>query len=277
MRERYHTMDKLGEGGIAVVYRAWDSLNKREVALKVMKSSSAADETTRLRFQREAEILAELDHPCLPKVYEHGVTESGQPYLAMQILRQEARELCFREKVETAIKLCDCLEYVHSRGILHRDIKPENIVFGPGARVWLVDWGLAGAQECELRLTRENTYLGTLRYSSPEQLQGRHSEANDVFSLGCALYEIFTGRMAHQGEQIHEIITAVLNTEPPPAHKVAPVPEAIGRLLSQMLRRDLSGRLVDLDAVRAALEAAREVKSPLRARGWMERLSRLAS
>jgi len=276
---RYHTTEILGEGGNAKVYRAWDSLQKREVALKVLKSSSAADETSRLRFQREADILAGLDHPCLPKVYDHGLNESGQPYMAMQImLGHRAKELSYREKLEMAIKLCDCLDYVHGQGVLHRDIKPENIVHGTGARVWLVDWGLAGPMEqCQARLTRENTYLGTLRYSSPEQLQGRHFKANDVFSLGCSLYEIFTGQAAHQGEQIHDIVFAVLNTEPRPAHQIAQLPGTISRLLSHMMKKDFSTRLKDLLEVKATLEAAREESLPSPRASWMERLSRIAS
>lgn len=162
-----------------------------------------------------------------------------------------------KQKVEVARALCRVLRHVHSRGVLHRDIKPENIMLNADGKVWLLDWGLAGMEvetEGEKRLTAENTFLGTLRYAAPEQIQGQRSAANDVFSLGATLYEFFTLQHAHPGEDINEIICAVLMRDPEAAERMAPVPVWISNLLQNMLKKNPSERATSLHQIDRLLE-----------------------
>lgn len=268
---RYQKITLIGEGGLGRVYRAFDRVLGRYVAIKVLHRELADKPEQAERFNREFEILKSLSHPMLPEVYDQGVTPKGEPYFTCQFLggrsmaewiEQWKRGLntwTLKQKLDIFGKLCRVLRYVQAQGVLHRDIKPENIMMTEDGQVWLLDWGLAtleSEQEGRQRLTAENTFLGTLRYAAPEQIQGQRLTDNDVFSLGATVYELFTLRQAHPGEKINEVISAVLMIEPQPADQVAPVPTWLSTLLSNMLKKNPSERVRSLSEIESLVEAA---------------------
>lgn len=268
---RYQQITLIGEGGLGRVYKAFDRVLGKPVAIKVLHRHLADKPDHVQRFKREFEILQSLSHPMLPEVYEQGVTPKGEPYFTCQFLGGRSmgqwielwkRGLAIwnlKQKLELFGNLCRVLRYVHSQNVLHRDIKPENIMMTEDGQVWLLDWGLAvmdSEQEGQNRLTAENTFLGTLRYAAPEQIQGQRLADNDVFSLGATLYELFTLRQAHPGDKINEVIAAVFMMDPEAADQVAPVPTWISNLLADMLKKNLPERMTSLQEIERLLESA---------------------
>lgn len=251
------------------MYKAFDRVLGKYVAIKVLHQHLADKPDHVQRFQREFEILQILNDTSLPQVYEQGVTPKGEPYFTCQLLpgrsmaewiedwKQDVGTWSLKQKIDVARRLCRVLRHVHSRGVLHRDIKPENIMLNDDGQVWLLDWGLAALEvetAGENRLTAENTFLGTLRYAAPEQIQGQRSTLNDVFGLGATLYELFTLQLAHPGEDINEVICAVLMHDPAPADRVAAVPGWLSNLLQSMLKKNPSERKTSLHEIDHLLE-----------------------
>lgn len=268
---RYQHITLIGEGGLARVYSAFDRVRGHKVAIKVLHRNLADQVEQVKRFRREFEVLRSLRDPALPEVYEQGLTPKGEPYFTCQLIagRSMAEWIedwkagknpwTLAKRVEVARRLCQALRNIHSQGVLHRDIKPENIMLGTEGEVYLLDWGLAAsevADDAADRLTADNTFLGTLRYAAPEQIQGRRSIDNDVFSLGATLYELFTLQPAHPGQEVHEVINSVLMREPVPADQIAPVPLWLSSLLSRMLKKHPTARTRCLHEIEEALEAA---------------------
>jgi hypothetical protein len=194
----------LGRGGMGVVYKAVQKSCSRIVALKVLSPRSAATPEFVERFTREAEALAQLDHPNIVAIHRSGVHE-GVPYLVMEYVdglslrkRIRAKSLNTERAIEIATQVCEALQYAHSRGVIHRDVKPENILVGEGGKVKIADFGLAKLTSPEqARLTLSNVAMGTPHYMAPEQLEksGDVDERADLFSLGVVLYEMLTGQL----------------------------------------------------------------------------------
>ena len=195
----------IGCGGMGAVYRALQTDLQRPVAVKVMPESLSADPTFVERFRREAQTLGKLNHPNIVSVYDSGVS-NGVCYIVMELVEGTTlREAIAASAIDPAAalrivpKICDALAYAHDRGIVHRDIKPENILLGTGGVVKMVDFGLAkitADEDPDMMLTHTGARLGTLRYMSPEQLDGTSVDhRTDIYSLGVVLYEMLTGRV----------------------------------------------------------------------------------
>ncbi len=193
LAERYEVLTELGRGGMGVVYRARDPLLNREVALKVVSSGELTPETEE-RFQREAQIVAQMDHPGIVPIYDLGRHEGSLFFVMPLVTGTNLRHLLWEgslrlgEVLDIAIQVADALDYSHSRGIIHRDIKPENIMVarsnGEGVRVRVMDFGLAH-MTTESRLTKTGTLIGTVAYLSPEQVGARAFDGRtDIYSLG---------------------------------------------------------------------------------------------
>ena len=203
----YKITDKLGEGGMGVVYKAQDTKLDRPVALKFLAPHLLRDEEGRKRFEREAKAAAKLDHPNICTVYEIDEVD-GRTFIVMAFL--EGRPLSERidegplklpEALSIAIQMAEGLEAAHQKGITHRDIKPDNVMLMSGSRglVKLMDFGLAQLAGSS-QFTREGTTLGTVNYMSPEQAEGAPTgQATDLWSLGVVLYEMIAGRKAVPG------------------------------------------------------------------------------
>ncbi|MDC0746776.1 serine/threonine-protein kinase [Polyangium mundeleinium] len=250
-----------GSGGMGSVFQAHDRLVSGPVAIKVLHDHEPSDVA---RFDREARVLAGLDHPGIVRYVTHGVTSAGEPFLAMEWLAGEdlgARllrgRLTVAESVAAIGAAAEALATAHARGIVHRDIKPSNVFLVEGAldRVKLLDFGLA-RMRLSPRFTRTGVVLGTPSYMAPEQAYGAPSlDARvDVFALGAVLFECLTGRPAFAGNHVMSILAKVLLEEPPLLRDLRPeVPASLEALVACMLAKEPADRPVDAGEVADAL------------------------
>ena len=229
---RYVLLEKLGQGGMGVVYRAQDPLLQRIVAIKVISTPIDADEERRERFFREARSAGQLSHKNIVTIHDLGEHE-GQPYLAMEYLTgqdlaarmADPTRMSLRRKLDVACEICEGLEYAHAHGVIHRDIKPGNIFIADSGTVKLVDFGLARLVTSEL--TRSNVMMGTINYMSPEQVRGeRVDHRADIFSTAVVLYELFSGHRAFVGESFAATMYKILEVPPQPLLEIDSVAAA---------------------------------------------------
>lgn len=257
----FRIIDKVGEGGMGVVYRATDLRLGREVALKVLPSELVADEERRARFIREARTAAAVGHPNIVTVYEVD-EEEGVIFIAMELLvgttldrLLEDGALPSEKVLRHAIQAVEGLARAHASRIVHRDLKPSNILIGPDERVKLLDFGLARPSDeksgetdpdrslmptISAEVTREGKVLGTVAYMSPEQARGLALDSrSDIFSFGVVLYEMVTGVKPFRGETHTDTLTAILrDRQPPVARFNTEVPAELERIISRCLEKD---------------------------------------
>jgi len=242
---RYQLRQSLGVGGMSAVYRAYDPVIDREVALKVLPPEMGRDETLRLRFQEEARALAKLNHRNLVKIYAVG-EEGPVSFYAMELvqglsLRQvlAARgALPWRQALAVFVQLLAGLEAVHRCGIIHRDLKPGNLMLEPSGRVVLMDFGLSRRAERQ-NLTALGAVLGTPKYISPEQALGEPAgEPSDLYSAGVVLFEMLAGQPPFSGEDNISLLRRHVESPAPDIAEAAPeTPEALRLLLANLLAK----------------------------------------
>jgi serine/threonine protein kinase len=241
----YRIIEKLGEGGMGVVYRAEDTSLRRTVALKFLPPHLTGDPQARERFIHEAQAAAALNHPGICTVHEIGEADGGV-YIAMeciegQSLREELRSgsLDPDRILSLAIQVAEALQEAHDRGIVHRDIKPSNIMVTPSGRVKITDFGLAKVSG-STAVTQPGTVFGTVAYMSPEQAGGKPVDhRTDLWSLGVAIYEMIEGRRPFDGDNPQVVIHAILHSTPPPLTSAPPQLELV---VSKALARDAEDR-----------------------------------
>ena len=276
----YEVAAQIGVGGMGEVYQATDTNLKRQVAIKVLPEALAADPDRLARFQREAEVLAALNHPHIAHI--HGLERSdGMTALVMELV--EGPTLADRiangaipvdEALPIARQIAEALESAHEHGIIHRDLKPANIKLRPDGTVKVLDFGLAKALEpmpgmgtsvtasptiTSPALTQMGVILGTAAYMSPEQAKGRPADKrSDVWAFGCVLYEMLTGRRAFDAEDVSDTLAAVLRAEPDWNALPASTPPAIHRLLRRSLAKDPKARIGDAAVLRMDIDEARD-------------------
>ena len=278
----YDVSAQIGAGGMGEVYRARDTKLGRDVAIKVLPDSLASDPERLARFEREALVLAALNHPNIAAIYglEEGPANAGHYVRALVLELVEGPTLADRiartpmpldDALPIARQICEALEAAHEQGIIHRDLKPANVKVRPDGTVKVLDFGLAKLDErsaslsCErgdlthsptLMASMPGAILGTAAYMSPEQATGKEADrASDVWAFGCVLYEMLTGRQAFQGDSVSEVLASVLKTEPD-WHRVPAGPEGIRRLLRRCLQKDQKRRLRDIRDARIEIDEA---------------------
>jgi serine/threonine protein kinase len=275
----YRILEKVGEGGMGVVYKAHDLHLDRFVALKLLPSEKLADETRRQRFVQEAKAASALNHPNIIHIYD--VTEAnGKPFLAMEYVAGRTlsqviarKGIGLHEALKIATQIADAFAKAHAAGIVHRDLKPSNIMVTQDGLVKVLDFGLAKLTETnsedsiETRSTKhyspprteEGVILGTAGYMSPEQAEGKSTDArSDIFSFGVVLYEMLSGRRAFQGENQMRTVAKVLREEPPPLHEsVESIPPELERLVARCLRRWFAKQLRSSVVASPATDAPR--------------------
>jgi eukaryotic-like serine/threonine-protein kinase len=287
----YRIVGKLGAGGMGEVYRATDSKLQREVALKVLAPDFADDRDWLSRFQREARVLAALNHPHIAAVY--GLEESnGVRAIAMELVegptlaeRIARKRIPITEAVAVARQIAEALEYAHEKGIVHRDLKPANVKLRPDSVVKVLDFGLAKpaiSDEAPATTTRAGIVVGTPAYMAPEQAAGLPVDRRaDIWAFGVVLFEMLSGRQIYTRKTTLETLAAVARDEPRWEELPAETPAAIAKLLRRCLDKDPKRRLRDIGEARIALEEDQpeEVARPsyLRARaGWIAAAALLA-
>jgi len=269
----YKIVDKLGEGGMGVVYKADDLRLKRQVALKFLSSSVLADEDHKARFQREAQAAAGLDHPNVCTVYESGEV-GGETFIAMAYLqgpslkeRLASGPVPLDEALEIAQQIGRGLQAAHRQGVVHRDIKPANVIVTPeGAQI--VDFGLAQLTG-DGGLTGRRTALGTTAYMSPEQTMAEPLDARtDIWSLGVLIFEMVAGSTPFRGHYDDAIVYAIVNEEPAKLKQLRDdVPFSLERIVSKALAKNPDERYSEVEELLADVKALQqEASSPARLR-----------
>jgi serine/threonine protein kinase/Tol biopolymer transport system component len=261
----YEVVAQIGAGGMGEVYQAHDTKLGRDVAIKVLPANFVNDPDRLLRFQREARILAALNHANIATIY--GLEQSGGVhYLVMELVsgetlaeRLKAGLLGIEEALKIALQIAEALEAAHEKSIIHRDLKPANVKVTPEGKVKVLDFGLAKAfagdaanddpsnsPTLSQAATMQGVILGTAAYMSPEQARGKACDKRtDIWAFGCVLYELVTGKQAFYGEDITEILAAVVKSEPDWSVLPATVPAKVRDLLRHCLQKDKRLRLRD--------------------------------
>lgn len=270
----YEIVAPLGAGGMAEVYRARDSKLGRDVALKVLPEAFARDPDRIARFQREAKVLASLNHPDIAAIY--GVEDSDRSNaLVMELVegptladRIKQGPIPLDEALRIAKQICEAFEYAHERGIIHRDLKPSNIKLTNDGTVKVLDFGLAKAIEGDASssdistsptisrmATEAGILLGTAAYMAPEQAKGKSVDRRaDIWAFGCLLYEMLTGKQTFRGATVTEILAAVIRDEPNWSRLPAETPARVRLLLQRCLQKDPKQRLRDIGDARISLD-----------------------
>ena len=266
---QYEILSPLGAGGMGEVYRAHDSRLNRDVAIKILPESFAAQPDRLLRFEQEAKAAATLNHPNILAIYQMG-TYFGAPYLVSELLEGEtlARSLKgwplpLRKAIDYGVQIAHGMAAAHEKGIVHRDLKPENLFITRDGRVKILDFGLAKLAQPELMpsnltsLTLPGVPVGTVGYMSPEQVRGLEIDhRSDIFAFGAILYEMAMGKRTFQRPTLADTMSAILHEEPPPISQLAPdTPPAFERVVQRCLEKNAEQRFQSASDLAFALEA----------------------
>lgn len=244
---QYNILEKCGEGGMGVVYKAQDTKLDRFVALKFLTKNVASSESDRQRFMQEAKAAATLNHPNICTIYDVAEHE-GQLFIAMEFiegetLRDRKNNISLKQSIDIGIQIAEALSAAHEKGIIHRDIKPENVMLRKDGLVQIMDFGLAKLQGVS-RLTREGNTVGTMGYMSPEQVQGFNVDhRTDIFSFGVLMYELISGQSPFKGMHETAIIYEIVNVDPEPISIVKPdLPPDLDAILLECLAKEADER-----------------------------------
>jgi len=272
----YKVIEKIGQGGMGEVYRAEDTNLSREVAIKVLPEQFTQDPQRLARFEREAKLLASLNHPNIAAIhsFEHA---DDIHFLVLELVPGETLAervakgpLPVEEALEVCRQIAEGVEAAHEKGVIHRDLKPANVKVTPEGKVKILDFGLAKAFEAETpvtdisqsptlteEMTRAGVILGTAAYMSPEQARGKAvDKRSDVFAFGCVLYELLTGKRAFGGETVTDTLAKILEGEPKWDALPLNTPAAIRTLLQRSLRKEPDSRFRDIEYAKIQIEEA---------------------
>jgi eukaryotic-like serine/threonine-protein kinase len=280
----YHVIEKIGAGGMGVVFKARDTHLDRFVALKILPAEKITDPDRKRRFVQEAKAASALNHPNIITVYD--IAESGGvQFIAMEYVEGKTLErliarkcLRWQQALTYAAEIASALAIAHEAGIVHRDLKPSNIMVREDGHVKVLDFGLAKLMEIgqpsrfDVTKTLENErslatqpglIIGTAAYMSPEQAEGKELDArSDIFSFGSVMYEMFSGQRAFRGETSLSILSAVLHTEPKPVNEILDsLPPEVAKVIERCLRKDPVRRFQHMADVRVLLEELKEDSS----------------
>ena len=269
---RYRIIEKIGAGGMGVVYRAHDEQLDRPVAIKVLPAGSLGDPHARARLVREARTASRLNHPHICTIHEVGEADD-QAYIAMELVegqplsaRLASGPLSVEEVLRYALQLADALAHAHERHVVHRDLKSANVMITPDGRAKVLDFGLAKRSSGEALteavtlpmsqgpVTQVGTLVGTVAYMAPEQLRGRVADArSDIWALGVMLYEMVSGARPFEGQTGFELSAAILGQSPAPLTRDGPI--ALQTVIEHCLEKEPEQRYQRAGELRAALDA----------------------
>jgi len=266
----YRVTEKIGEGGMGVVYKARDTHLDRTVAIKVLPAAAVADPERKRRFIQEAKAASALNHPNIIDIHDIN-SDAGADFIVMEHVagktldrRIGRKGLRIGETLKYGVQIADALAAAHAAGIVHRDLKPANIIVTETGLVKVLDFGLAKLTQSAKRedaasaslsgsLTEAGRIMGTVAYMSPEQAEGKAVDArSDIFSFGSVLYEMLTGRQVFRGDSTISTLSAIIEKDPPPLS--ADIPPLLERIVTRCLGKDPSRRFQHMDDVKVELE-----------------------
>jgi len=275
----YELLEKLGEGGMGVVWKARDTRLERFVAIKFLPPEKTADPERRRRFAQEARAASALNHPRIITIYDIDHAD-GSDFIAMEYVAGKTLErlippkgMKVAEAVRYGMQIADALAAAHAAGIVHRDLKPANVMVSDAGQVKVLDFGLAKLRDeavfdesentrtiAEAANTEQGTIVGTLAYMSPEQAEGKKVDArSDIFAFGALLYEMLTGKRAFRADTKVSTLAAILRSDPEPIEKMADgVPRELIRIVQRCLKKDPEERAQSMADLRIALKEIKE-------------------
>jgi serine/threonine protein kinase/tetratricopeptide (TPR) repeat protein len=263
----YKILEKLGEGGMGVVYKAQDTKLDRFVALKFLPRNFSEDTEQKARFIQEAKAASAIDHPNIASVYEINETSEGHLYIAMGYYEGETLAariakgpLSIHDVIGLTLQVAHGLAKAHERGIIHRDLKPANVLITSDGTAKIIDFGLAKFSG-GTRLTRTGTSMGTVAYMSPEQASGWEiSQTTDIWSLGVMMYEMVTGTLPFKGEYEPAMLYCIVNAEPEPINKLRPdVPNDLEALVEKAIKKEPRNRFQQMGELISALTVLQKI------------------
>ena len=253
---RYRINARIGHGGMAEVYEATDIINKRKVAIKLIREDVMANPINLRRFQNEATIASSLSHPNIVKVFNHGTIE-GRPYIANEYVKGQTMKdmLDFRTSIPIAeavgymLQLSSALFYAHQHNIIHRDIKPQNIYVMPDGTIKLGDFGIAQAEGVDDGLTKASEIVGSVHYLAPEISQGKPATIqSDIYAMGVTFYELLTGHVPFEKDTPVNVAVAHVKEKFPPVKKYLPsCPKEIEKVIAKATKKNLNERYKGAD------------------------------
>ncbi len=260
--DRYKIMETAGTGGMAIVYRAHDLISDRDVAIKMMRSETAANQINLSRFEREARSAASLSHQNIVKVLNVG-SYQGLPYIVNEYIDgQNLRQVLdvrgkfsFMEACDIMYQLCSAVLYAHNHGVIHRDIKPQNIFLNSDGIIKLADFGIATFQNSS-HVTRQDLVVGTILYISPEVAQGNPATVrSDIYSMGITFFELITGTLPFYSDNNYTLMMMKIKNDFPSIKKYNPkTPECIENIIYKACLRNPNDRYVSAEMMRKDLE-----------------------
>jgi serine/threonine-protein kinase len=265
----YRIIDQIGHGGMATVYKAYHAALDRYVAIKVLNPAIKDDPNFLSRFQREARIVAKLDHPNIVPIFDFAIHEDT-PYLVMRYIEGKPLKAILRgaplSLTQTLILIrpvVTALDYAHARGVLHRDIKPSNIIIGQDGQIYLADFGLARMMQSATSTLSQDSLIGTPQYLAPEQAKNDPTDARtDVYALGVVLFEMLTGRVPFSADTPYAIIHDQIYTSPPPPSSINPdLSSDLDQVILTALAKDPNARFANVLDLFTALEKAAGIPS----------------
>ncbi|MBI1271084.1 protein kinase [bacterium] len=286
--DKYVILDRLGKGGMGLVYKAQHQRIKRYAALKLLPARESRDEVSVKRLEREATAMGKLQHPAIATMYDFGMTDEGQPYIVMELMRGENLKQYLKQKgrleAEEALaiflQISEAMAYAHGMGLMHRDLKPENIMFAEDLKeleqtdtlvtparksaIKVLDFGIARHTEESLMLTRTGQIVGSASYMSPEQCSGKKpvDTRTDIYSLGVIMYEMLTGSLPYKGETFLETIYLKTTELPAPFPENLENPPGLENLVLKCLMVQPEDRPQSMEEVNAALRTIADASNP---------------
>ncbi len=261
----YRIIEQLGQGGMATVYKAFHAALDRYVAIKALHPAFGEDPNFEARFQREARLVARLEHPHIVPIYDYA-EHQGRPYLVMKFIEGETLKARLAQGPLTTAEITNVVEsvgaalaYAHQQGILHRDIKPSNVLLGNDGHMWLADFGLARIAQAAESTLSSDMIMGTPQYISPEQAMGdrKLDEGTDIYSFGVMLYELVVGQVPFNADTPFSIIHDHIYSPLPMPRAINPkVPEPVERVLLKALAKERADRYQDVNALVQAFKDA---------------------
>ncbi len=260
--DRYKIIESLGEGGMAIVYKAHDLINDRDVALKMLKQETAANKENLSRFDREARAAASLNHQNIVKVVNVG-TYNGLPYMVNEFVNgQNLRQVLdvrgkfsFMEACDIMYQLCSAVLYAHNHGVIHRDIKPQNVFLTTDGTIKLGDFGIATFQNGS-HVTRSEMIIGSVHYIAPEVADGNPASVrSDIYSMGITFFELITGRVPFDSDSLVKVAVMQIKNKFPSVKKFNPkTPECIEQIIYKAVEKNPKDRYPSCDYMRKDIE-----------------------